>query len=110
MKLRLKDFTLTHYIKHVRRQSKHVQHVHAFVFAGAITSLIAAFVLYTNYGFWHETYHAEDDLIATGEYEEIPSPSESLGSFWSEIKSRIGSIEVSPKQILEGKETYTKEE
>lgn len=109
MNLSLKTFTLRHYIRHVRRQSKHVQHVHAVVFAGTITALIALVILYTEYGFWHETYRAEDS-IATEETTTFnpESPGRSLLEFFKEAKDRFSAIG-SEGSLLEGKETYTKE-
>jgi hypothetical protein len=108
MKLHLKNFTMRRYIQYMRRQSKHMQHVHAIAFAGAITALIAGFIMYTDYGFWHETYVAEDALVATQPPFEAESPSESLGSFWREARERFGSIGSAGATLLEGKETYTK--
>lgn len=112
MKFRLKHFTLEHYIHYVRRQSKHVQHIHAFVFAGTITAIIAGFILYTDYGFWHETYRASDasfvtDMETVNEFNP-ESPMESLSRFLGEAKSRLGSIEFSNGSLLEGKETFTR--
>ena len=36
--------------------------MYGFIFAGSITALIAGFILYTDYGFWHERYQRSDDL------------------------------------------------
>ena len=110
MKFVLKNLTLRHYLRHVRKQNKHIQHVHAFVFAGAVTAIIAGFILYADYGFWHETYVREDLVAATPEPFTPESPSESFGRFWQEARERFGSIGSAGADLLEGKETYTKEE
>lgn len=107
MKFLLKNFTLRHYIRHVRKQSKHVQHVHAFIFAGAITAVIAGFILYTDYGFWHERYVAEEE---TEESFDPKSPAESFAGFWAEAGKRFNLIGAKGANLLEGKETYKKEE
>ncbi len=110
MQFSLKHVSLRHYIRHVRRQSKHVQHVHAFVFAGTITLIAAAIILYTDYGFWHERYHAED---LTGEKNvsfESESPGESFLSFLREAKDRMSSFGSLGGDLLDGTETYKKEE
>lgn len=104
------NFTIRHYLRHVRRQSKHVQHIHAFVFAGAITALIAGYILYTDYGFWHETYRAENTIVAEEPVFNPESPGESFVHFFQEAKERFGSIGKAGSGLLEGKETYKKEE
>lgn len=109
MKLHLKHFTLRHYIRYVKRQNKHVQHIHGFVFAGIITGLIAFVILYTDYGFWHETYIADDSQMAADPAYVSESPSESLGRFWMEAKEQFSHVGSSSANFLEGKETYTKE-
>lgn len=106
MKLKWHHLTPEHYLRHVRRQSKHIQHVHAFVFAGSITGLIAFFILYTDYGFWHEKYVAES---AQQEVVPIESPGQSLGSFFKEAKERFNAIGTAAPTLLEGKEVYTSE-
>lgn len=107
--MKLENFTIRHYIRHVRKQSKHIQHVHAFVFAAVITGAIAAVILYTDYGFWHETYRA-DDIVVTEAPFDPESPGESMFKFWQEAKERFGSIGDSEGSLLEGKEVYKKEE
>ncbi len=108
MKLLLKNITFRHYLNHVRRQSRHVQHLHAIFFAGVITSLITAVLLYTDYGFWHEIYRAEDVVVTEEAHATIESPAESLGTLWRETKSRFGGIGSASVELLEGKETYQK--
>ena len=100
MKLRLKDLTLEHYLRYIKRQNRHIQHVHAFVFAGTITGLIAIFILYTDYGFWHETY------ISAKVQEENAQNQESLGGFWEEAKSRFQAIRNG--SVLDGMETFVR--
>lgn len=108
--------TLSGYIHFLRRQPKHLQHVHAFVFSGIITVIIAGVILYTDYGFWHERYQRSDDIevvdtLISSPVETIQpaSPGEMWSRFWTEAKvqfSGVGSIGTS---LLEGKETYTKD-
>lgn len=106
-----KNLTPEHYIRHMRRQSKHVQHVHAFMFAGTITGLIAIFILYTDYGFWHERYTSDDLVLGQAEPAFGPeSPGESVARFWLEAKERFGQIGRSGGGLLEGKETYKRGE
>jgi hypothetical protein len=111
MKFKWSNLTLAHYVRHMRKQSRHMQHAHAFVFAGVITGAIAIFILYGSYGFWHERYVAEDPALDS---EGVPfdpeSPSEALMGFFEEAKERFGSIRASGSELLEGKETYRTEE
>lgn len=102
MKIAWHKLTLEHYIRYMRRQSKHVQNVHAVVFAGTITGLIAAVIMYTDYGFWHERYVSDDLVVA--QKNQIESPGEALSSFFSEAQSRFSSIQFSG--MFSGKETY----
>lgn len=110
MSFSFRNFTLSHYLRHVRKQSKHVQHIHAFVFAGAITGLIAFFILYTDYGFFHETYVASEPVQQEGVSFDPESPSESIGRFWQEAKERFGEATSGGDGLFTGKETYIKEE
>lgn len=105
MKFVLKHFTFRYYIKYMRKQSKHVQHLHAIFFAGLITAAIAFVLMYTEYGFWHETYRADNLDTSSEEQEE----SMSFSSFLQEAANRFHSIGSSSSTFLEGKETYTKE-
>jgi hypothetical protein len=109
MKLQWKHFTLRHYIRFVKRQNKHIQHIHGFVFAGIITALIAFVILYTDYGFWHETYIAEDERPQANEAYVSESPSQALSRFWNDAKEQFGHVGSTSANLLEGKETYTKE-
>ena len=103
---------LKSYIRYMRRQPKHMQHMHAIVFAGSITALLAGIILYTNYGFWHERYQRADDLVVGTTVTNFPAESESLGEmlsrFWNEPHTQFGSIGDKGATLLEGKETYTR--
>ncbi len=108
---------MKNYIKYIRRQSKHIQHIHAAIFSGALTTLIAVVVLYADYGFWQEKYVRNDtlttdELTLTAKKEEpkIDSPVETLGKFFEEAKVRISGVQLSSVQLLEGKEVYIKDE
>lgn len=96
----------------MRRQSEHVQRVHAFIFAGAITASIASVILYTDYGFWHEKYDRNNDLIVEGVITSpkvAPEPpSEMFSRFWNEARTQFGNIGQSGASMLEGKEIYSK--
>src|SRR3989344_3099917 len=104
---------LKSYIRYMRKQSKHVQHIHAFIFAGTITLLVAIAILYTSYGLWHVKYRATGDLMVEGEVITTPpvepeSPGEMLSRFWGEARTQFSSIGTSGASLLEGKETYVK--
>lgn len=83
-----------------------MQHVHAVAFAGIITTLLTAVILYTDYGFWHETYVAEE---VSEKIEESNKEHSSWGSFFTEAKVRFSKIGTDGVNLLEGKETYRKE-
>ena len=97
---------MRNYIRYIRKQPKHVQHVHAFVFAGAITAIIAGSILYMEYGFWRDRY------IRGGEQETIVQdepPSQILSRFWSEAKKQVSNVGSSNTSFFEGKESYVSE-
>jgi hypothetical protein len=89
-----------------------MQRVHAVAFAAIVTGLIATFVLYTDYGFWHEKYSRTQEDNATSTPMVVESPSEAFSHFFSEARTRFSnvgaSVSSSSKGLLEGKETYTK--
>lgn len=96
----------------MRKQPKHIQHMHAIVFAGSVTALLAGIILYTNYGFWHERYQRADDLAVGTTVANSPVASESLGEmlsrFWGEASVQFGNVGDKGASLLEGKETYTR--
>jgi hypothetical protein len=100
---------MKNYIKYLRRQSKHIQHAHAAVFAGTITAIIAVFILYYDYGFWHEEYvrGSFGDTSASSSVV-TQTPMESFGRFLSEARERLGGIKDTTGSFFEGRETYTK--
>ena len=108
MKLRLEKFTLKDYIRFMRKQNKHMQHVHAIAFAGIITALITSIILYTDYGFWHETYQANDSLGVVDPAAPVRSPTQSIGTLLAEVKDHFKNMGSSTANYLEGKETYSK--
>jgi hypothetical protein len=105
---------MKNYIKYLKRRSKHVQHIHAAVFAGSITFLIAVFILYSDYGFWHEKYRREEvsveaSLASSSTKESVPeSPMDALSRFFSEAHTQFKGVTASSGSFLEGKETYSR--
>ena len=108
MKFHLKNFTPEHYIRYMRRKPKHVQHLHGVAFAGIVTSLIAGVILYTDYGFWHETYQRAPEVDDSVTVETVPL-SQSFGNFLKEAKTKFNAIGSVSAELLEGKETYRKD-
>lgn len=116
MKRYLKKYTsLTKYIAFLRRQPEHVQHIYGVIFAGSITALIAFFILYVDYGFWHERYLQKDEVVIIEEgpphgdsfNEKGKKPSDLFSDFFKEAETRFKSIDTSGKNFLNGKESYT---
>lgn len=107
MKVQLNNFGLKAYIRFMRKQNKHIQHVHAIAFAGIITALITGGILYTDYGFWHETYKATDGLVVGDQIAPDESPIQSLGRFFEVAKDRFKNMGSSTVNYFEGKETYS---
>lgn len=83
-------FSLKSYVRHVRKQNPHIQRVHAVVFAGTITALLGAAILYTQYGFWHNSYERSDEKIVQETVQaEVGSPAEIFGRLFAESKVRF---------------------
>lgn len=107
-----KYISLTHWLAFLRRQPKHMQHVYALTISGIITTMIAASILYIDYGFWHERYDERETLVVVDTYEPqsqvVPeSPMEMLSRFFGEARVQLQNVNTSGKQLLEGKEVYT---
>jgi hypothetical protein len=90
-----------------------MQHIYAVVFAGSITALLAFIILYVDYGFWHERYIRDDNTVSTNTASmtsEVPtpeSPGEMFSRFFGEAKDRLGNINTSGADLLQGKDIYT---
>jgi hypothetical protein len=92
-----------------------MQHVYALSISGCVTAIIAAGILYFDYGFWQDTYKREEKLeVITKELEDPKlntfSPREMMGSFFREAGERIKAIQLHNPSLLEGKEDYLQEE
>lgn len=98
--------SIKHYIAFLRRQPAHMQHIYAVIFAGSITALLAAFILYVDYGFWHEKYvRSEESSIG-----EAPQPSQSpfqmMSIFFKTARNQLDTLGTSGADLLVGKEVY----
>lgn len=102
------NFTYRGYVLHLRRQDIRIQQLHALVFAGAVTGLLAFLILYYDYGYFHDVYvQKETDSIVVGKDSELaPSPTETVSSFFSEAKTRFSEIGKSGSSLLYGKDVY----
>ncbi|MEI6810761.1 MAG: hypothetical protein WCK60_01770 [Candidatus Nomurabacteria bacterium] len=107
---KIPKFTYRGYVLHLRRQDIRIQQLHALVFAGAITGLLAFLILYYDYGYFHDVYVQKDiDSVVvekTTEPVPAPSPTETISSFFSEAKTRFGEIGKSGSSLLYGKDVY----
>ncbi len=106
-----------HYITVLKRQPVHIQHVYAALFAGSITALIAIAILYFDYGLWRETYtrneRGDEFYSASTTQEEqavVVSPSDMIGNFFKEAGDKLENINNDKTGILEGTDSYTREE
>jgi hypothetical protein len=113
MKHHLKKYTsLANYIEFLRRQSVHIQRIYAALFAGVITCLLGLLILYFEYDLWHETYSRNEDSVqvVTPETVSAHSPQDMMSEFFKEAGQKLNAIDLSKPDILNGKETYMKEE
>lgn len=110
MKKVLKNsLSLKHWIAYLRRQPRHMQHVYAFIFSGTITAIIAGIILYADYGFWHDRYSTNEDvLLVEASTRNAESPLQMLSRFFDEAKVQLNNLNTSGGELLQGKETYKK--
>lgn len=108
--------SIHHYIAVLRRQPVHVQHVYAALFAGLITVILASYILYVDYGFWHEKYSRNEEALLVVEAapekvssESVLSPGEMIQGFFKEASDKFKAVGTSESAFLEGKDTYIKE-
>lgn len=81
--------SLRSYIRHVRKQGEHIQRFHAVIFAGTITFLLAALILYAQYGFWHTVYDSREVVVREEEPVAFGSPLETFSRLFTEGKVRF---------------------
>jgi ABC-type lipoprotein release transport system permease subunit len=91
------------YIRYLRKQKAHVQHVHAIVFAGTITLALAVTILYVQYGYWHGSYERKEVVETSEETVLTETPKETLVRLFAEGKTRFNDA-VSTLSPLEGGE------
>lgn len=95
------------YVRHLRRQSVHVQRLHALVFASLLTGTVAFVILYYDYGFFHDVYVKKDTSALTDETASAPSPAKTFSELFQEAKMRFSDIGKDSAGLLYGTETYT---
>jgi len=76
--------------------------------AGIITALFVAYILYTDYGFWHERYVSGEE-IKENEVYKMQSPKETFFDFISQTKSRLDGIKENSNQFFGNKDSYSSE-
>ncbi len=91
------------YVRYLRKQKEHVQHVHAIIFAGAITLLLAVAILYIQYGYWHGSYERAEVVQNENETLITETPKETLIRLFGEGKERFNQA-ISTLSPLEGGE------
>ncbi len=104
------NISFRHFLAYLRKQPRHMQHIYSIFVAGTITGIITVFILYTDYGFWHERYIAQNEDGSPQAPAVLESPSEMVSRFWNEAKSQVGSIEKVGGTLLIGTDTYNKDE
>lgn len=126
MKWYKKYSSIHHYLAALKRQPVHMQHVYAFLFAGGITTLLAASILYFDYGYWRERYVRSETASSVEELKSSESlaiatldtniektgfsPFEMFGSFASETKEQWKKIRTGEAVFFTTKEVYHRED
>ena len=95
-----------HFLAFLRRQPRHMQHMYALAIAAISTGIVAAIILYADYGFWHEQYIAQDLLSSTTTPITLESPSEMIGRFWNDARTQFGGVRELGASLLQGTDTY----
>lgn len=102
------------YFSYLRGQSFEMQQIHATLFAGVVTLLLAYMVFYSDFGWGAERYSATQtqEVVSAKQSieEDSPSPVEFISSFAREAKARLDLVGTGSSSLFESKETYTREE
>lgn len=102
------------YFLYLRKQSFEMQQIHATLFAGVITLLLAYTVFYSDFGWGAERYsatQAQETVSAKQSIEEgSVSPVEFIFSFAREAKARLDLVGTGSSSLFESEETYIREE
>lgn len=61
------------YVRHLRRQHVHVQHIHALVWASLVTGICAYLIFHFDYGLWQSRAN-ESELHEVAVSSEMKSP------------------------------------
>jgi len=101
-------FSIKTYIRHVRRQKPHIQQLHAALFAGTITLILALLILYLEYGYWHTSYNRSYHASSTNNDETVltETPSQTIARLWGEGKDRLIGIQSSFHPLTGGGTTF----
>jgi hypothetical protein len=106
-----KKHTVFHrYLGHIQKAPEHLQQFHALVFSGLVTAVLAAAILYFDYGFWHERYTKDDTLIVENIEQKSDSPVTMFSSLYNEAKEKLLSVKSGGGALLEGKKSYSNKE
>ena len=99
----------------MRRQSLHLQHIYAVIFAGSITLLIGAAILYFDYGFWRDRYSRTESFETQEEgglntaVVVTKSPGDMFSDFMKEVSEKLEQVSTTSKDMLDGKDSYKRE-
>lgn len=107
-------FSLKNHIAFLRRQPEQIQHIYVGLFSAAITGLIAAAILYYDYGFWRDQYRRDENTLTVianpKESIVVQSPGDMFQGFLQEAGEKFKTLGASGTSLLENKEVYTKDE
>ncbi len=97
-------FSFKSHLAYMRKQPEKVQHVYAGSLAGIITTLFVAYILYTDYGFWHEKYKVGEEIKENKV--EVLGPKDTVVKFFNDAKNEIQNIKSINRSVISGKEVY----
>lgn len=103
-----KFFSFRSHLAYLRKQPVHFQHVYAGSVAGIVTAIFIAYILYTDYGFWHDRY-TSGEVLEENKVEKMETPRETLFNLFKETRDRLKNIKENNNQFFGNKDTYSAE-
>lgn len=84
--------------------------MHAAIFAGTVTCVLGAAILYSQYGFWRERYSRQEEITQESSEGKMVSPDTILSDFFREASVRFTAATGAMGSFLESKDTYSGDE
>ena len=97
------------YVRYLRKQRVHIQHIHALTFSGIICFLLGVIILYYQYGFWHAEYVREEKVKKEDTTVLTESPVDAFSQLVKEGSKRFSETMSSFTPFMESETAFDRE-